>query len=142
MSIKKKGRVKKKKINEKKKDCDRYAILNKEIIFDVKTNEEIELRKYSIDLNEKDILDRYQKEYDFQKLCDYYHHIFKEQISALSNMNILLDEDCILFYVDKVIKSHYQINQISDSGYISEAFSVFFELSDEEKPEYIAFKRL
>lgn len=146
MATKKPRRPKKKKQNKKvielnfhtsKKNFANGIIINqmKDTLYNEASLEELEneFKQYDIEISQEKILQEYKTHYNIEKLINDYLDKFSSQFEKIEDLNILFDEDAILYYLNKLIKSSFQLNEIPDADFINEAFEEYLSMKDGQK---------
>ena len=80
---------------------------------------EKELKLNDIDIEEKEVINRYQEEYDIDNLINYYDEKYDQQLDKLGEKMEVFDDDALVYYLIKVVEQHYNIHQIPDKNYIA-----------------------
>lgn len=80
---------------------------------------EKELKLNDIDIDEKEVIKRYQEEYDIDNLINYYDEKYDQQLDKLGEKMEVFDDDALVYYLIKVIEQYYDIHQIPDKNYIA-----------------------
>ena len=93
------------------------------------------LEDFSIHISQKEILQLYQQNYNMQSVIDYYHELYEKELNQLNAKEILLDIDCILFYVEKTIAANLDTTSLPDAYWIIKTLEDFLDVKNYQKPE-------
>lgn len=94
------------------------------------------LFQYGISITREDIYQEYEKTYNLDHIVDKYYQQYKVQLDEIDKLNTLLDGDCIILYIQKAVKDHYQTNQLPDPDMIVLAIESMNTTTDKNKPKY------
>lgn len=91
-------------------------------LYEINTIEtiEAEMKKYDIYLSKDEILNKYEKTFNIDNLVNEYNGLFEKQLDQLANLNKLFDDDCILFYINKIVYEYKRSHDVPDPDFIAE----------------------
>ena len=94
------------------------------------------LFQYGISITREDVYQEYEKTYNLDFVVDKYHQQYRIQLDEIDKLNTLFDGDCLILYIQKAVKEHYQTNQLPDPDMIVLAIESMDMVTDKNKPKY------
>lgn len=68
-----------------------------------------EMLTYGIEINEAEVITRYEQNYAASDVIAYYEHLYDRNLNDLAGLKTRLDADCIKRYINLVIEEHYDL---------------------------------